>query len=358
MPDARGLLLDLEQLASAKSDRKQPELLDRVTDLFFATSESQRESDTAIFGDVMERIAYEVEVEARAQLARRLAPADNAPSALVRGLAKDDISVARPILEQSTCLSDKDLVQIASSHGQDHLHAIASRRTLSSRVTDVIVARGDDRVLTRVAGNGGAHFSCDGLEQLSDRARSSGTLMSALSTRADLPKNLIDDVKRNVTARLRKELIASDPGMDADRVEALVATQAEKIDVARYGASNERLRQLHRSGGIKEYMLVHFARKRRLPETVRCLALLTGLDDTLVSHCLLKGELTALGVLCKASGFSNTTYAALLQVRTTADRLDGLEIAAAMRSYDALTRRAAEAAIEHVKEQAAASLRH
>lgn len=354
MRGARDLLLDLEQLTSSHSDARQPELLDRVTDLFFATSQSQSASDIVAFGSVLERIAYEVEVEARAQLAKRLAPAPNAPAKLVRTLAADEISVARPILEKSACLTDRDLVDIAESHGQDHLHAIASRPKLSSLVTDVIVTRGDDRVLTKVAGNEGARFSFRSLEQLSDRAQSSEPLLSALSTRTDVPDSLIEDIKLNVTARLSEELLASNPDLDSDRVEAMVAAQAEKIDVARFGASNEKLRQLHRAGRIKEPMLVNFARQRRLPETVRCLALLTGLDDTRVSHCLLKGELTALGVLCKASGFDNTTFAALLQIRTTADRLDGRDIADAMRSYHALSRKAAVAALDHVKEHAAA----
>lgn len=353
MADARGLLLDLNNLTSEKANSDPSALLDRFTDLFFATSASQTEADCAVFGDVLERIAYEVEVEARAQLAKRLAPAENAPHKLICGLAKDEITVARPILEQSPCLTDHDLVRIARALGQDHLHAIASRDTLSSQVTDVIVERGDDRVLTQVAGNSGAHFSFKGLEHLSDRARSSDALMSVLSTREDIPENLIDDVKRNVSARLKGELSASDPEMDPNQVDSLVNAHADSIDVASYKASNDKLQRLHQAGELKEYMLVYFARERRLPETVRCLALLTGLEDSLVSRCLLKADIGALGILCKASGFQNKTYSSLLQIRTTANRLNGRAIADAMRTYDTLTMQAAKSAIDHVRAQAA-----
>ncbi|MGI9384170.1 MAG: DUF2336 domain-containing protein [Methyloligellaceae bacterium] len=352
MADARGLLLALDTLTSEKSGGNASALLDRVTDLFFATSESQSEADSAVFGDVIERIAYEVEVEARAQLAKRLAPAEKAPLSLIRGLAKDEIIVARPVLEQSPRLTDHDLVQIARSLGQDHLHAIASRDTLSSKVTDVIVERGDDHVLTQVASNDGAHFSFRGIEHLSDRAKSSDALMSALSSRADIPENLIDEVKRNVSTRLKSELLASNPEMDSEQVDSLVNAQADSIDVESYKASNDKLLKLHQAGELKEYMLVYFARERRLAETVRCLALLTGLEDSLVSRCLLKADIAALGILCKASGFQNKTYSSLLQIRTTTNRLNGRAIADAMRTYDSLTTQAARSAIEHVRSQA------
>ena len=353
MADARGLLLALDTLTTEKSGYNTSELLDRVTDLFFATSDSQSDADSAVFGDVMERIAYEVEVEVRAQLAKRLAPAERAPENLIRGLAKDDIAVARPILEQSPKLTDHDLVEFARSLGQDHLHAIASRDTLSSQVTDVIVERGDDRVLTQVASNGGAHFSYRGLEHLNDRAKSSDALLSALSSRSDIPENLIDDVKRNVSARLKRELRESNPELNSSQVELLINAEADSVDVEIYKASNDKLLKLHQAGELREYMLVYFARERRLPETVCCMALLTGLDDSVVSHCLLKANISALGILCKASGFQNKTYSALLQIRTATHRMNGRAIADAMRAYDTLTVEAAKSTIAQVKEQAA-----
>lgn len=353
MADARGLLLALDTLTTEKSDDNTSELLDRVADLFFATSEAQTDADSAVFGDVMERIAYEVEVEVRAQLAKRLAPAEKAPENLILGLAKDDISVARPILERSPRLTDRDLVAFARSLGQDHLHAIASRDKLSSQVTDVIVERGDDRVLTQVARNSGAHFSFKGLEHLSDRAKSSEALLSALSSRSDIPENLIDDVKRNVSARLKDELLESNPELDSKQVDSLVNAQADSVDVESYKASNDKLLQLHEAGELKEYMLIYFARERRLAETVRCLALLTGLDDALVSRCLLKANISALGILCKANGFQNKTYSSLLQIRTATHRMNGRAIADAMRTYDTLTVEAARSAITQVKAHAA-----
>jgi uncharacterized protein (DUF2336 family) len=55
-----------------------------------------------VFGEVIERLADEIEVAARAQLSNRLAPSDNAPVKVVKKLAFDDsIDVAGPVLRQS-----------------------------------------------------------------------------------------------------------------------------------------------------------------------------------------------------------------------------------------------------------------
>jgi len=41
----------------------------------------------------------------------------------------NDVIIAGPILEQSEVLTDEDLIEIARSMSQDHLHPIAGRHT-------------------------------------------------------------------------------------------------------------------------------------------------------------------------------------------------------------------------------------
>ena len=60
---------------------------------------------------VISRLAQKIETKARAELAHRLAPAENAPPKTVRMLARDkSIEVAGPILSLSNRLSYDDLV--------------------------------------------------------------------------------------------------------------------------------------------------------------------------------------------------------------------------------------------------------
>ena len=92
--------------------------------------------------------------------ARILAPIDYAPFEVIQHLAWDDeIEVAGSVLAQSSRLGTETLVEIASQKGQEHLLAISGRADLPTAVTDVIVDRGESRVIRKLANNASAHFS-------------------------------------------------------------------------------------------------------------------------------------------------------------------------------------------------------
>ncbi len=70
----------------------------------------------------------------------------------MRRLATDnEISVAGPVLRQSSRLNDADLIGIARTKSQAHLLAIAGRTGIAEPVTDVLVKRGDREVARNLA---------------------------------------------------------------------------------------------------------------------------------------------------------------------------------------------------------------
>ena len=72
-----------------------------------------------------------IEGKALVHLSTSLAPIDNAPIEVVRRLSRhDEITIAAPVLGNSTRLSESDLIDIAKSKGQGHLLAISGRASL------------------------------------------------------------------------------------------------------------------------------------------------------------------------------------------------------------------------------------
>ena len=127
---ARSLIAEVEGAFASGSAEKQVDILRRVTDLFLAGANSYSGKQVDLFDGVISRLADKIETKARAELASRLAPVENAPLTTVRILARDElIDVAGPILMQSPRLTDEDLVAIAKDHGQDRLLAISKRAT-------------------------------------------------------------------------------------------------------------------------------------------------------------------------------------------------------------------------------------
>ena len=70
--------------------------------MFAAGSRGYSSDQIALFDDVLQELAVDIEVKARARLARRLAHIERAPPKLIRSLAFDDeIAVAEPLLLHS-----------------------------------------------------------------------------------------------------------------------------------------------------------------------------------------------------------------------------------------------------------------
>ena len=113
-----------------------------------------------IFGEVIGRLADEIELAARAELAKRLAHTEKAPINVVKKLAFDDsIDVAGPVLRHSERIDAKTLVANARTKSQAHLLAIAKRTFVPDVVTDELVTRGNREVVRSVAANNGACIS-------------------------------------------------------------------------------------------------------------------------------------------------------------------------------------------------------
>src|SRR5580658_3758486 len=95
-------ITEIEHAVGGASPSRRSEMVRKVTDLFLGRSDELTAEDLTIFDDVILRLAAEIEQQARALLARRLAPIRNAPPRIIRVLAFDDsIDVAGPVLAQS-----------------------------------------------------------------------------------------------------------------------------------------------------------------------------------------------------------------------------------------------------------------
>ncbi len=337
MSGALAYLEDVEELADEKSSRKRRELLYAVTDIFLFTHENHGDSDIKMFGDVMERIAYELEVEARTQLSQKISKCRRVSRRLVVRMANDEIDVARPLLEYSEVLQDPDLIDIIKERTEDHRYSIAGRENISADVSGKLVEHGDDGTLARVTGNGGAKFTDQSFEKIADRALGNVDLHDALSSRSDVPAEIMEKIKSNVWGRMKEELQGNDDGLDGNAIGAMVDQCAEEIDLDYCQESIDELNKRHESGELGEDMVNRLARQKRIPDLVHCIALLTGLDNHSVSQCLLKAELPALAILCKANNFKSSTFLAVAEVRTSEGDLKSTELAKVMRDYDSLT---------------------
>src|SRR5437879_6123293 len=141
MSEVKTFLRGLDDAIQRGTAESRMRALWHTTDLMIAGRYSDDEIWT--FGEVIGRLADEIEVAARAQLARRLASFDRAPANIIHKLAFDDsIDVVGPVLQESERLETYALVANACTKRQPHLLAISKRKSIDEAVTDVLVTRG------------------------------------------------------------------------------------------------------------------------------------------------------------------------------------------------------------------------
>ena len=324
----------------ASGDVKQRlRVLQRVTDLFVAGSRRFSGEQIALFDDVLQQLAAEIEVKARARLSNRLAVVERAPPRLVRVLAFDDeIDVAGPVLTHSPQLSDADLAENAGSKSQAHLLAIAQRLKLSEAVTDVLVERGNDRVVRKVARNKGARFSLAGYDKLTVRAQRDRRLTLILGGRGDLPRQCFLKLLENASASVRAKLEAANPRAAADIRAAVddvaTAMQREVRETSHeYSAAARSAKRRFRRHPVNEADVHAPARAQEFEKTAVALAKLGHLPIDLVERALLDEGEEMILVLARAAGCSWSTARELLLMFAAKRRLQPDDLSRAFERY-------------------------
>jgi uncharacterized protein (DUF2336 family) len=336
------LLDELEAALASGSNSHRIDILTRITDLFVGGAPCLSEQQIGVFDEVMVRLVTTIEAKARAKLALRLAPIGNAPANTVNMLAfDDDIEVARPVLSQSERLGERELVANANSKSQQHLAAIAQRKSLSEAVTDVLVERGDREVVQSVVKNSGARFSDAGFRMLVKRSTGDDALATEVGRRSDIPRPYFLTLLDKASSAVRARLAAENPLASA-AVEGVVAEIAGSIrndarnaspDFAAARTEVERQSRIRRIGEAEIYQ---YARNRKFEETAIALSLLCDTPIDVVERALLDPGAEIVLILARVAGLSSTTTKAILLLRASDRGMSANDLDRALASFNRL----------------------
>jgi uncharacterized protein (DUF2336 family) len=334
MSQEKSFLQGLDDAVQRGTPESRMRALQHTTDLLIAGRYSDDEIWT--FGEVIGRLADEIEVAARAQLARRLARFDRAPVNIIHKLAFDDsIDVAGPVLQESERLETYALVANACTKSQPHLLAISKRKSIEQAVTDVLVTRGNREVVNSVASNDGARLSEFGFLHMIQRAEGDSILAEQLGLRNDIPRHLFQQLIAKASVEVKKRLEGERPAM-VDQIQSSVTevtgtlqSKFGPVSRSHFVAKRVVITQ-HQQGNLNEDSISGYARSHRLDEVTIGLSLLCSLPGDVIERALVDKNREMLLVLAKALDFSWATTMSLLFLgakdhRITAQDLTDLE---------------------------------
>lgn len=343
MNDLHHHLDDLETALKSHNSRQRQAAIKRIADYFVLGARRFTDAQITLFDDVFMRLMSEIEAKTLARLAGQLAPLADAPPRTIRSLAfNDDIEIAAPVLALSPRLSPEDLVENAETKSQAHLLAISQRGELCEAVTDVLVDRGDRRVVRAVARNDGARFSESGFDRLVDRARGDDVLARTVGSRGDIPRRQFLQLLASASAAVRGRLEAAIPEAGA-LITDTVAAISDDISRASRETSREHLRIkknmkfCYRLNQSSEARIHAPAAAGDFEKTVVTLAMHGRFPVELVERALVDEGADMILILAKAAGLSRATVRALLFMNAGERGLPEEALESALASYARLS---------------------
>lgn len=167
-------------------DATRRQLAKRLADVICIPASQLTPQERHMAGDVLVELLREADVDIRESVARRLVMLNEAPRTILVILAKDEIKVAKHVLEESRSLTDSDMIQIARKVSTEHRAVIARRRNISDAVVDAMVEFLDENVVEALLKNKGAHFSETAIQRILTVSRSHQNYVSLLVKRDEL----------------------------------------------------------------------------------------------------------------------------------------------------------------------------
>lgn len=172
--------------ATRATPRARAALLKRLADVVCLPASRINAFERSMTADLLVEMLRDAVTAEREKVARRLANLAEMPGVLVRLLLRDELPVARALLEHSPNLSDADLIACLYHASHDHRRLIAHRRGVSEVVADALVDMDETPVIEILLKNELARFSHQGLENIVASSRDNPQLIPLLLKRPEL----------------------------------------------------------------------------------------------------------------------------------------------------------------------------
>ncbi len=271
------------------------------------------DDDRLFAGRLFDHLSRDTCEEVRRALSVTLKSSPNLPRAVAQRLIQDIDSIALPILASSPVVTDDDLIAVLRSRAALRIRAIASRGSISERLSGAVISFGDGPAVAALAANDGALISEADAGRLVRLAKEDDLIREAALTRQDMPQalaaDLIDRHVDDVEVRL-SDRTPNAPLLSADtRSRAHAAWSAQDWNA---GALSAYVDALHEKGRLTEDVIARAAGQGDWRFVQLALATLAGISPAKVGLMAFDSKPYGLRALTKRAGLSEAARVLLV----------------------------------------------
>lgn len=320
------------------------QLFRNMAQLYSYVSDRCDDEQVAQYDEVLCQLAELVETEARAHVAKLLAPLDRAPGNVVVKLANDEIQVAQPLLEFSNVLSDDDLIEIVMNQSEDHRVAIAGRKQVTERVGDAIVEHGQTASVQRLVRNANAELGPQALGRLVERATTDADIAADLRGREDIDWKSLGGRINIVGDKVMETIAAIDPKIDpvtVGKVSAVVYNRMRNragFNSQDWKVAYNQVKALSDRKQLDERALIRFARFGYGHHTAAALTMLLRVGPEVFVKWLAMQDYVAITVALRALGIQPDLFEAMIASMPWRDLPSQADLQNVRRRFEALSK--------------------
>lgn len=201
--------MDIKSLAEQPSSQARSVLAGKLAK-DFRQGAFTTESELTLAHDIFRILLKDTDKAVRRALAEELAYCEDVPRDVIIALAKDETSIALPILQFSPVLTENDLVAIVRSTQEvARWVAIAKREQIPQELSDCLLQTRHGVVMKEVMGNAGAQLSERTLTEYWASISKDKSMLDIMVRRGGLPVSIAEKlfhvVSEEYKARLASE---------------------------------------------------------------------------------------------------------------------------------------------------------
>jgi uncharacterized protein (DUF2336 family) len=306
----------LKDLSSNTSSDQRRELLRLVTDTLTNNARPPSDQEFAELDNVLSLAAKEYSTEVRTEFARLVAASVTRFCHASEQFAMDDIEVAKPVLRHSMALSEETLLKVVNEKSQAHILAVTKRDGVNPRLSEAIVNKGSDEVVSSLLANERAQISDATYEVVAKRAETSKLLQAPLVRRQGVPIDLLNDLYLKVEADLRREIVQKFDTVSPAEMEKAFERSRARVTTAYRQVPEDLILAKKRLSTIEAKMqllppvLPSLLREGKTSRTTFKLALakLVDVSYDVIEPAVERPDIDTLALLCRGADFDRALF--------------------------------------------------
>jgi uncharacterized protein (DUF2336 family) len=304
----------LLQLASENSSEKRRELLSDVTSLFFANIDNHTDSETELFGDLMTKVAVELDAEVRKELST-LFSHERVPRRLIVALANDvEVKVAGPILTHSKVLTQSDLISVVENRSDAHRMLVTKRDDVGEALSEALVSYGGDQVVESLIRNETASVSPETYDKIVVRAIANPDLQAPLVERKSISPEHLNQLFLSVGADMRKQILARNTQFSEDEINLAIERAKTRVAVIHgalpgdFEAATRDINNMRAKGSFAPAVLPTLWRDNKKTQFTLAFAKFSELDYNQAAKLFDAKDIDAIAMVSRAAGFDRALF--------------------------------------------------